>query len=97
MTDEREIDLLELIAEVLKHWKGMILFMLIGAIAVGGFDYAKANYNAEKKRTEEAVEMTYAEKKAVDIALEYEIMKWLSPDVSLRKRHTNTAKSLLQY
>lgn len=67
MTDEREIDLLELIAEVLKHWKGMILFMLIGAIAVGVFDYAKANYNAE-----EVVEMTYAEKKAVDIALEYE-------------------------
>lgn len=63
---------MELIAEVLKHWKGMILFMLIGAIAVGVFDYAKANYNAEKKRTEEAVEMTYAEKKAVDIALEYE-------------------------
>ena len=67
MTDEREIDLLELIAEVLKHWKGMILFMLIGAIAVGVFDYDKANYNAEK-----VVEMTYAEKKAVDIALEYE-------------------------
>ena len=41
MTDEREIDLLELIAEVLKHWKGMILFMLIGASAVGVFDYAK--------------------------------------------------------
>lgn len=67
MTDEREIDLLELIAEVLKHQKGMILFMLIGAIAVGVFDYDKANYNAEK-----VVEMTYAEKKAVDIALEYE-------------------------
>ena len=72
MTDEREINLLELIAEVFKHWKGMILFMLIGAIAVGVFDYAKANYNSEKKRIEEAVEMTYAEKKAVDIALEYE-------------------------
>ena len=63
MTDEREIDLLELIAEVLKHWKGMILFMLIGAIAVGVFDYAKGP---------KVVEMTYAEKKAVDIALEYE-------------------------
>lgn len=63
MTDEREIDLLELIAEVLKHWKGMILFMLIGAIAVGVFDYA---------RGPKVDEMTYAEKKAVDIALEYE-------------------------
>ena len=41
--------------------------------------------------------MTYAEKKAVDIALEYEIMKWLSPDVSLRKRHTNIAKGSRQY
>ena len=63
MTDEREIDLLELIAEVLKHWKGMIFFMLIGAISVGVFDYAKAP---------KVDEMTYAEKKAVDIALEYE-------------------------
>lgn len=72
MTDEREIDLLELIAEVLKRWKGMILFMLIGAIAVGVFDYAKSNYNDEKKLAEEVDEMTYAEKKAVDIALEYE-------------------------
>lgn len=63
MTDEREIDLLELIAEVLKHWKGMILFMLIGAIAVGVFDYAKGP---------KVDEMTYAEKKEVDIALEYE-------------------------
>lgn len=63
MTDEREIDLLELIAEVIKHWKGMILFMLIGAIAVGVFDYAKGP---------QVDEMTYAEKKAVDIALEYE-------------------------
>ena len=72
MTDEREIDLLELIAEVLKRWKGMILFMLIGAIAVSVFDYAKSNYNDEKKLAEEVAEMTYAEKKAVDIALEYE-------------------------
>ena len=63
MTDEREIDLLELIAEVLKHWKGMILFMLIGAIAVGVFDYAKGP---------KVDEMTYTDKKAVDIALEYE-------------------------
>ena len=41
--------------------------------------------------------MTYAEKKSVDIALEYEIMKWLSPDVSLRKRHTNIAKGSRKY
>ena len=32
MTDEREIDLLDLISEVLKRWKGMILFMLIGVL-----------------------------------------------------------------
>ena len=41
----------------------MILFMLIGAIAVGVFDYAKGP---------KVDEMPYAEKKAVDIALEYE-------------------------
>lgn len=59
------------------YFDELYIFMLIGAIAVGVFDYAKANYNAEKKRAEEeteseVVEMTYAEKKAVDIALEYE-------------------------
>ena len=80
MTDEREIDLLDLLAEVLRHWKGTILFLLIGAVILGAYNYVKEQKEAAEILTaaetvEQNVEetpMTYAEKKAVDIALEYE-------------------------
>ena len=80
MTDEREIDLLDLFAEVLRHWKGTILFLLIGAVALGTYSYVKEQKEAAEILTAaetadqnaEEIPMTYAEKKAVDIALEYE-------------------------
>lgn len=80
MTDEREIDLLDLLAEVLRHWKGTILFLLIVVAILGAYNYVKEQKEAAKISTAaETVEhnaeetpMTYAEKKAVDIALEYE-------------------------
>lgn len=80
MTDEREIDLLDLLAEVLRHWKGTILFLLIGAVALGAYNYVKEQKEAAEILTAaetadqnaEETPMTYAEKKAVDIALEYE-------------------------
>lgn len=80
MTDEREIDLLDLFAEVLRHWKGTILFLLIGAVILGAYNYVKEQKEAAEilsvvetaDQNAEETPMTYAEKKAVDIALEYE-------------------------
>lgn len=66
MTDEREIDLLDLVAEVIKHWRGAIVCLLIGAIIGGLCGYLKAPGAGE--------EMTFAQKKAVDIVLEYEML-----------------------
>lgn len=67
MSEEREIDLIDLVMEVLKHWKGAIVFMLIGAICMGAYSYMHSSVAVP-------VEMTYAEKKAVDVALEFENM-----------------------
>ena len=90
MTNEREIDILDLLAEMLKHWKGAIVCLLLGAIAFGAYDYMKNKPAApveeivdEAETEDEVIEnaeedligrMTFAEKKAVDIALEYEAL-----------------------
>ncbi len=37
--EEREIDLLDLLADILRHWKGIIVCFLIGAVLSGGFSY----------------------------------------------------------
>lgn len=94
MTNEREIDILDLLAEMLKHWKGAIVCLLVGVIAFGAYDYMKNKPAAPveeivneaetedetveeiKEGTEKALidQMTFAEKKAVDIALEYEAL-----------------------
>lgn len=63
MTEERETDLIDLLAEVLKHWKGALVFLLVGAIAFGTYSYMRS-------ASEEEINTT--ERKAVDIALEYE-------------------------
>lgn len=50
MIEEREIDLLDLIAEVLSHWRGAVVMMLIGAVLLGTFSYAKS-YSAISEQT----------------------------------------------
>ena len=67
MLEEREIDLIDLIADVLKHWKGAILWMLIGAICLGAYSYSRPVTVEEEEE-----ELAYADIKAVDVALEYE-------------------------
>lgn len=65
MSEEREIDLIDLTVEVLKHWKGIIVSLIIGAICLGAYSYM----NPQGKKGEE---LTFAEGKAVDVVLEYE-------------------------
>lgn len=40
--EEREIDLIDLIADVLSHWRGILVAMILGAILLGGFSYFKS-------------------------------------------------------
>lgn len=40
--EEREIDLIDLIADILSHWRGILVCMLIGALLMGAFSYVKS-------------------------------------------------------
>ena len=39
MMEEKEIDLLDLLADVLSHWRGVLVWMIIGALVFGTVDY----------------------------------------------------------
>ncbi len=46
---ERELSLLDLIFDILLHWRSIIVAMLIGAVVLGGFSYAQS-YRASQVR-----------------------------------------------
>lgn len=45
--EEREIDLTDLLLNILLHWRGLIVLMLIGGVLLGAFSYIKSD-NAAK-------------------------------------------------
>lgn len=65
---EHYVDLIDLFVDVLKHWKGAILFFCIGAVCFGIYSYS----NGANAQTIEKTAMTSGEKRAVDIVMEYE-------------------------
>ena len=44
--EEREIDLIDLMAGILSHWRGILVCMLIGALLMGGFSYVRSYQRA---------------------------------------------------
>ena len=53
---EREISLIDMIFDILLHWRVIVIAMLIGAIALGGFGYVSSHraYNAQVAEVEAA-------------------------------------------
>ncbi|MGN0168947.1 MAG: hypothetical protein ACI4AB_12990 [Acetatifactor sp.] len=51
--EEREIDLIDLIADILSHWRGVLVCMLIGALLMGGFSYVRSYQSAKEVLVEE--------------------------------------------
>lgn len=47
---EREIDLLDMIADILSHWKGILVALLIGAVLMGGLSYAKSYLSVQNEQ-----------------------------------------------
>ena len=45
--EEREIDLLDMIADILSHWRGLLVALIIGAVQMGGFSYVKSYRNVQ--------------------------------------------------
>ena len=55
MMEEKEIDLLDLLADVLSHWRGVLVWMIIGALVFGAVDYMMSA-NVIKEVEEQAAE-----------------------------------------
>lgn len=51
----REIDLLDMMGDVLSHWRGLVVALLVGAILMGGFSYMKSYRAAQNAQQQEAV------------------------------------------
>ena len=56
--EEREIDLLDLLADILRHWKGIIVCFLIGAVLSGGFSYIQSMHEMNEACMEIEKEQT---------------------------------------
>lgn len=51
----REIDLLDMIADVLSHWRGLIVALVLGAVLLGGFSYMKSLRTVQNVQQPETV------------------------------------------
>ncbi len=51
----REIDLLDMIADVLSHWRGLIMALVFGAVLLGGFSYMKSLRTVQNVQQPETV------------------------------------------
>ena len=51
--EERENDLLDMIADILSHWRGLLVALIIGAVLMGGFSYVKSYRNIQSTPTVE--------------------------------------------
>ena len=47
----REIDLLDMIADVLSHWRGMIVALVLGAVLLGGVSYTRSFRTVQDEAT----------------------------------------------
>lgn len=59
--EEREISLIDLLVEILLHWRMFIVWMVIGAVLLGAFSYVRSGstiqqQQVEMKKTEQAPE-----------------------------------------
>lgn len=51
----REIDLLDMIADVLSHWRGLIVALVLGAVLLGAVSYTKSFRTAQSAQQQESV------------------------------------------
>ena len=53
--EEKEIDLIDLLIEIMLHWRGLIIAFIIGGILLGGYSFMQS-YSAQKSAKAAAAE-----------------------------------------
>ena len=56
--EEREIDLLDLIADILAHWRSVLIAMIVGAVLLGTFGYVKSYKEFQNTQNEQVTVST---------------------------------------
>ncbi|MBO4505054.1 MAG: hypothetical protein J5728_01365 [Lachnospiraceae bacterium] len=86
--EEKEIDLIDLLIEIMLHWRGLIVAFLIGGILLGGYSFMQS-YKAQKSAKAAAADA--AEKAA---AVEEEVLTGEERLVKLNEDAEELAKDL---
>lgn len=88
----REIGLIDLITEILLHWRGIIVLMLIGGILFAGYSYKQSYDVAEAQKAKlEQMEAELAENESVEEADK----QWLEEQLS--DTQINNVKTAIDY
>ena len=92
--EEKEIDLIDLMLEIMLHWRGLILFMLIGGLLLGGYSYMKS-YKAREAAKSAAAATAEATAKAESLILsdEEKLNKMIEEAQEIEKDLTATSVS----
>lgn len=53
--EEREIDLIDMIADILSHWRGLLVSFVLGAALLGAFSYVQSYHDAEDAKATKQV------------------------------------------
>lgn len=98
-TEEREISLLNLLIYVAKGWRGIIIWMLVMAVALGGVQYVRSLSSAgatqseepadeknEKKQAEETLEQLSEEMEETEVIAVEKVIK-LEEDYAVQKKY----------
>ena len=51
--EEQEIDLIDLLFELLMHWRGMVISMLVVAVLAAGYSFLSSKMSADHARQQQ--------------------------------------------
>ncbi len=107
--EEREISLIDLLVEILLHWRMFIVWMILGAILLGAFSYVRSGSTiqqtqAETQKMEQAPEewLTEEEMQNVNYVIAYENAYFSkeeyfaeSPFMKMDANHINRGEAII--
>ena len=86
--EEREIDLFDLIADILAHWRSVLIAMIVGVVLLGAFDYVKSYKEFQNTQNEQVTVST-----TQDETTREEKIERMATDENYRKQYEGIIKN----
>lgn len=96
---EREVSLLDLVAEILLHWRTIIVWMLVGAVLMGGFSYVNSARSIAAQLRQEELKQQLQQKEEEEQEEQTEEEGLFKEDSSLELTNSqkNNVQSVIEY